>query len=347
MSINIRLLRTRPHYWLAIILFLAAVGVQAQPAPEANAKPFCEDGIKISWNRSADADEYVVLRVTGDGELQTVCSTTDNECKLKGLKEDSSYSFYVDAVVDGQTILSKEPISAKTYGEDDCEDDDTPRSTPTPKPSVDTCSYLPADIIVRNFGIYSTQCKQVGAAGVGNAELIAQGVLDAVDIWNIVDAGILVCFRNQGALKFLDASTSPRALSDLATQSVDGMTCATIDRAGTVVLMQGSSMTSPVIEPPPQAAPAAPNLTSGPSATQPDPIFPNARGVVDCPVTTSDILNMRQGPGIQFAIILEIPYQTRLTASARAGEWYQVDYAGQVGWIFFKLVSRHGNCNWA
>ena len=322
----------------AVFLLLSAISALAQ---SARARPFCEDGIRISWESSAEADSYRVMQVLEDGEERTVCYTSDSECEIDNLGEESSYSFFVDEEIDGEIQLGQDRISATTYGPDDCEDDDTPRSTPTPKPSVDTCSYLPAEIVVSNFGTYTTQCKRVGAAGLGKAELIAQGVLDAVDIWNIVESDVRVCFRNHGALKFLDAATSPRAVSDLAAQTVGDMTCGTINRAGTVVLMQATEPSPTTIESSAQTEPATTD------ETQPALEFPQARALVDCPVTTGDILNLRQGPGLDYGIIGEIPYRTRLTASARAGEWYQVEYAGALGWIFFKLVSRHGSCNWA
>ncbi len=328
--------------WAALFLLLCATSALAQTEEQgARARPFCEDGLRISWNPS-DADSYRVVQVREDGEEKTVCYTSDSDCKIEGLGNDSSYSFYVDTEVDGQLYTSTNRISGTTYGQGDCEEDDySPAPTPTPKPSVDTCSYLPAEIAVSNFGTYTTQCKRVGAAGLGKAELIAQGVLDAVDIWNIVESDVKVCFRNQGSLKFLDAATSPRAVSDLAAQTVGDMTCGTINRAGTVVLMQATEPSPTTIESPAQTEPAARN------ETQPALDFPQARALVDCPVTTGDILNLRQGPGLDYGIISEIPYRTRLTASARAGEWYQVEYAGEVGWIYYKLVRRHGACAWA
>ena len=335
----------------SILLFFAATALAQEEASGARARPFCEDGIRISWNPAAEATRYRVVQIDEDGHERTVCSTSDSQCSLEGLAKDSSYSFYVDTEVDGQILLGDQRIGVKTYGDEDCVSRSAPAATATPKLSIDTCSHLPAGIVVRNFGTYTTQCKQVGAAGVGNAELIAQGLRDAVDIWNIIENDVLVCFRQPGALKFLDAATSPRAVMDLQAQMLDGLTCGVISGAGTVVLMESSehSATAPATSLSPNAlAPASiePASDAAPE-TQPQLTFPDARPLVDCPVTTGDILNMRQGPGLSYPILREIPYQTRLTASQRAGEWYMVDYAGESGWIFFKLVSRHGSCNWA
>ncbi len=329
MGNDIRFLAKRYHYWLVAILLLSATGTLAQSgATGARARPFCEDGIRISWKAAEGAASYRVLQILENGELRSVCFTTDNDCKLEGLEQDSRYSFYVDAEVDGELILADQSVSATTYGREDCVSR-SPRKTATPKPSIDTCSHLPASIVVRNFDTYATQCKQVDAAGLGRSDLIAQGVIGAVDIWQDVATDVQVCFRNQGALKFLDAATSPRAVSDLAAQTLDGMTCGTIDRPGTVVLMHSTETSSSTIE------------------TQPELEFPHARALIDCPVSTSDILNFRQGPGLDFGIKREIPYQTRLTATERAGDWFKVEYAGEEGWIYYKLVRRHGICAWA
>lgn len=356
MGNDIRFLAKRYHYWLVAILLLSATGTLAQSgATGARARPFCEDGIRISWKAAEGAASYRVLQILENGELRSVCFTTDNDCKLEGLEQDSRYSFYVDAEVDGELILADQSVSATTYGREDCVSR-SPRKTPTPKPSVDTCSHLPASIVVRNFDTYTTQCKQVDAAGIGRSDLIAQGVIGAVDIWQDVATDVQVCFRSQGALKFLDASTSPRAVLDLPAQTLDGMTCGTIDRPGTVVLMHSTETSSSTIESPPQAEPEPSSATIEMSAqteppstieTQPELEFPHARALIDCPVSTSDILNFRQGPGLDFGIKREIPYQTLLTATERAGDWFKVEYAGEEGWIYYKLVRRHGICAWA
>ena len=73
-----------------------------------------------------------------------------------------------------------------------------PLPTPTPRPPVDTCSQVPADIVVSGYRSFSTQCQGLGAAGVGNDTLIAQGILDALDVWATVDAEARVCFRLAG-----------------------------------------------------------------------------------------------------------------------------------------------------
>ena len=116
--------------------------------------------------------------------------------------------------------------------------------------------------------------QQVDAAGIGNAQILKEGFIDALDVWGYVDQGVEVCFPGSGTLVFLDASTSPRALSSLDDYSKDDMTCATINSAGTVVLQNSGS--------------AAPTVTAAPASS--------AASLGYCEVTTTDILNLRASP---------------------------------------------------
>ena len=202
----------------------------------------------------------------------------------------------------------------------------TPTPTPTPRPPVDTCSQLPADIVVSGYRPFSTQCRRVGAAGVGNAELIAQGVVDAVDVWSNVNAEMQVCFRQEGRLKFLDAATAPRAVSDLPTETFEGMTCGRIDRAGTVVLLQA-----------PETAAVVSDSSSAPEATVPS-------SITGCQLVTTAYLSLRGGPSISYARILFMPRGTRLVGRARIGDWYMVDYEGQLGWASGTYLEASPDC---
>ena len=153
-----------------------------------------------------------------------------------------------------------------------------PSITPTPKPQVATCPLLPAHIEVFNAS-ESTQCQQVDAAGVGNADVLAAGFRDAVDIWGWVPPDVRVCFRVAGgSFKFLDAATAPRAVSDTPAHGYLGMTCATINRPGTVVLLPGPPVPAPVTAP--SAMP-----TANPS-----------QALQNCMVRANYMLNLRDAP---------------------------------------------------
>lgn len=64
---------------------------------------------------------------------------------------------------------------------------------------------------------------------------------------------------------------------------------------------------------------------------------PVAGGPVSCQVTTTHIINFRAAP--EGEILTRVPYQTTLTASARQGGWYQVEWLGQAGWISADYVT--------
>ncbi|MCY4018120.1 MAG: SH3 domain-containing protein [Chloroflexi bacterium] len=198
--------------------------------------------------------------------------------------------------------------------------------------------------MVRSNSPYNAQCRRIGPAGVGIADLIAQGIRDAVDIWHIVETSILVCFRNQGTLKFLDAATSPRAVSDLASQAVDGMTCGTIDRAGTVVLLQ----TSEPISAPARQPVSQPVSEPAGDPSDNSPVAPAAQAesavLRYCYLTTLSNLSLRSGSSILHARLTIIPRKTRLNATFRDGEWYRVSYEELTGWVNGAYVVPGSGC---
>ena len=343
MGNDIRFLGKRLHYWLAAILLLSATGALAQEfrPDEIEIGPICDNAVRISWKAAPGATSYFIVDPK-DG-YRVVCRSSDNSCEIDELKAGQKYTFLVDARIGDNLVYGTERISIRVKQSDLCPEN-APHKIATPRPSVDTCSYLPADILVRSNSPYNAQCKRVGPAGVGIADLIAQGVLDAVDIWHIVEAGIQVCFRNQGTLKFLDAATSPRAVSNLASQAVDGMTCGTIDRAGTVVLLQTSepvseSVSEPVSEPVSELVSDASDSSPVASATQAESAI-----LSNCQLTTFSNLSLRSGSSIFHARLAIIPRGTRLNATFRDGEWYRVFYEELTGWVNGAYVKPGSGC---
>ena len=187
---------------------------------------------------------------------------------------------------------------------------------PTP---VQTCAILmgETDITVTDlsgFGV-GYQCNRADATAVGDARVIAMGLIDAVDVWDWIAVGVEVCFPQSGAAVFLDAAHAPRTLHTLESYTNDlGMTCATIDRAGTVALVEGS-----------------PTYDYDPS-----------NQLSDCMVYTKYILNFRRTPGGEIKGL--IPAFVTLTALAHTSGWYEVDYWGDVGWISADYVDPQGDC---
>ena len=83
-------------------------------------------------------------------------------------------------------------------------------------------------------------------AEIGNMDVLNQGVIQAVDVFGMSHTGVSVtgfnssvktCLQGNGRFFYLDATTQPRALSQLPTTAQDGYTCAFIPSAGTVVLV--------------------------------------------------------------------------------------------------------------
>ena len=154
------------------------------------------------------------------------------------------------------------------------------------------------------------QFKRVDAAGVGNQSVLDMGFIDAIDVWGGFSGSVTVCFPQHGQIIFLDAATSPRTATTLASQQVNGSTCATITSAGTVVLV---------------SAPAA----------QPD-------SVTDCTVTATHNLNFRATPGGRR--IGRVTKGSSLTVLSRTDYWFQVDSNGATGWISAGYVIKTGDC---
>ncbi len=202
-----------------------------------------------------------------------------------------------------------------------------PLPPPTPRPPVNTCAELPPDIVVSGFRENSTQCQRLSAAGVGNASLAAMGILDAVDVWADVDAETRVCFRQQGSLKFLDAATAPRLVSDLAAEYNDGMTCGRINRVGTVVLMAGIAS------------------AGQPSSNEALVTLTNPTSTTGCELETTGYLSLRAGPSSQYARLLSMPEGRSLLARARIDDWFMVNYEGQWGWASGEYLAASPGCD--
>ena len=115
-----------------------------------------------------------------------------------------------------------------------------PTTTPTQRPLAVTCPALSQFGIAvhATYGLASgLQCQRLDGGGIGLQSIIDAGFIDAVDIWGYVEQGVEVCFSQAGRLLFLDARTMPRAIAPLESTVVNGMTCASINSPGSLVLM--------------------------------------------------------------------------------------------------------------
>ncbi len=322
------------------------------PAPSAptslSASGITQTSITLNWTKSSGATFYEVRRGTTGGftRLGDVSAHT-----FAGLSAGRSYTLQVRAGNTGgtsataQTTASTNNIPATSAPPDFDPPQNTQDSQDSQKTSQSsgssrrpatatpasqaaqvfpqTLHNLPPGIEVKNW-VEGAQGQRVEAQGVGNQAIIDQGLLDAIDLWGYITPGIEVCFAQQGRMMLLDAAFSPRQAMPLAAYQRAGMTCANIDRAGTVVLLRSAE---PLPEEPIQ-------MTNHDAVSQP---------LGNCMVQLNYELNFRAAPAGQH-IIQVLPANILLTAFSYHEGWYKVDYYGQRGWVSADYVQAHGDC---
>ena len=186
-------------------------------------------------------------------------------------------------------------------------------------PAESICKDLPEHIIVTGY-TPSVQCKAVDHDGIGNALLVEGGAIYAVDIFGYIVDPLTVCFQHEsGGIVLLDAANSPRNIVPLWITTENDMPCAEVDREGTAVLMPLEFFTSGAV---------------------PQPIW-NLEG---CTVTTTDILNLREGPSTASRILANVLNDVTLVADQRAMQFYRVDYYGITGWLSQDYLWFSGGC---
>ena len=188
-------------------------------------------------------------------------------------------------------------------------------------PRPPTCLELSDAVVTAEHGLDSgVQCRDVSAAGVGNQTVYDAGFIAAVDIWSDLGPGVEICFPQIGALMFLDAAAAPRVASSLASYGVNGLTCASLNRAGMVVLVQGQPTTKTA------------------SAVVSEPM------VDGCPIRTTGHINFRAEPSWKAERLGVVLRGTTVGSISRIWGWYQINFQGRTGWIVGKYVDNIGNC---
>ena len=197
-------------------------------------------------------------------------------------------------------------------------DDDDDSSETKVKAAAYTCEHLPEDIIVRAVaGTRSgIQCQAIDQAGVGIKSVIEKGIIAAVDIWGYVEPGVEVCLRGQGELIFLDAAYAPHLESTIASYREGDLTCASFNRAGSLVLV--SSAASPLH-----------------NASQ--------QNLDNCTLRANGLLNLRDAPAGS-TILAIVSADTYYYAKARTQDWFRIAYLGIDGWISADHVETMGDC---
>ena len=70
--------------------------------------------------------------------------------------------------------------------------------------------------------------------------------------------------------------------------------------------------------------------------------IPVKRALYNCSVTTTHLLNLRDGPNGN--VIGGVPQNATLRAMARTLRWYEVEHDGDSGWISADYVVAEGDC---
>ena len=213
------------------------------------------------------------------------------------------------------------------------------RPTPTPKPFVATGLLLnQTDLRLSARGGPGKRhpIQRLDAPGVGIPGVIAMGLLDAVDVWGIIKGSYTVCFPQSGIIYFLDAANAPRTAVRIAAFTDGDFTCGTMNRAGTLALVQGDGHLS--VEAATQDGTRTGAL-GGPTLDDSVEIR-----LSNCEVTTLVTLRHRNGPA--GGIIGVAPAQTTLEASARTDSWFKVTLDGRDGWIAAWLTDAEGDCDY-
>ncbi len=214
-------------------------------------------------------------------------------------------------------ILSPPDPGGGAEADEEAQAPPEPVLPPTPVPS--TCSQMPPNIVMSGYQ-NGTACKVVNAAGVGNQTVIDFGFYQAVDIFGDLSSTVKACFQHgPSIIILLDAANSPRNIVPLSARLEDGMVCADITRAGTVVLMPVTFSGSGLVP--------APSWDLG-----------------GCTVTTTAILNLRSEPNSSSSIIGNVLNEVQLTADRKANNYYRVNYYQIIGWLSADYLSKSGSC---
>ena len=309
----------------ALFIALVAAFLSAMPAlanGEINnlrATKVGEESITVSWGDTPGASGHgydVFIGPAGGNSNDPAGGTDGTSYTINGLRPDTAYRIIV--VITGNPHLGHSEIFVTTGDNDEDEEASTRRPKAVPPP--DTCPKLPARVAVFGYIKRVTQCQMVDAAGIGRLDLIQRGFIDAVDVWSYVNGGLEICFRNDGWLVFLDAAYTPRMLMELERYHRDGMTCGTIDSAGTVALVSSTA---------PQYAEST------------LPVF-EAIPLSGCQIKLVETLFLRAEPGGE--IIGLVWLNSEVSAFEINGYWYRVEFEGQTGYIsrYYRRVLNGG-----
>ena len=272
----------------------------------------------VTWDLFGD--DKAPFSITSNGELsvRTGSALSKSQYIFEVLAIDTTHSDYVDSVVVVVNVAPPPPAPPAPAAQPSSkqEDESASPSASVLRPAFSTClTSLPNSIMVNGVSGPHTNCTHLDAAGIGKQSIIESGFIDAVDVWGYLAGGVEVCFRASGSLIFLDAAHAPRSIAPIEAYSRAGMTCGFVERPGSLVLVPGP---------------------------MPPPLPPPKQTLQNCAVSTTDVLNFRDGPA--GSVMSQLPYAVTLTALSRTEDWFEVDYHGKSGWVSADYVTTEGSC---
>ncbi len=223
-----------------------------------------------------------------------------------------------------------------------------------------TCQMLPPQVMVSS-DIPGVQCQLVSGGGIGNKHIEMMMPMGAVDIWGASHVMAEVCFEGAGSIKYLDAMYAPRKEMPVEYSMKDGMTCAHIERPGTVVLLPGmmmddmDSMDSMGMMDDMDSMDKMDDMgmmDDMDSMDKMDDMKMDYAMLMDsmdsmiplegCEVTARYNLNFRDEPGGSMSGI--VAGGATLAAHARTPNWFKVMYRDAEGWISAHYINGYGDC---
>lgn len=302
-------------------LYLVAIGGLAQ-AQNRNlwVTDIEDDSIKFSWRKVPGVAEYRIFYSLLHGGFDIfVGATSGNSFTINGLDPRRRYRITVE-------------FNGGTFGTIARTSESTSDSVPEWQPLPVTCPHLPPRVVVSGY-VEKTQCQMASEIVIGKTNLVQRGFIDAVDVWSYVNGGLEVCFRNSGWLVFLDATYLQRKVMELEHYHRDGMTCGTIDRIGTVVLLERPAPQAAALQTEPPAPSEAPDVAL--PAFEPIPLN-------DCQIKLVQTLFLRAAPAGE--IIGLVWLNSEVPAFEINGYWYRIEFEGKTGYIsrYHRKVLRGG-----
>ena len=298
----------------------------------------------VNWYTSSGCDTAGGrLNLPGDGVAASSSQSGALAICDANLSGRNTVTRDTGAVTSNFWVCANHSRGRSSGGGDDDDDDDDEKKPSRP--------YIPTGITLSQTGLRLSavdgfhsgiQFQRVGHDGVGIPSVIALGLLDAVDVWGTVGGGYEVCFPQAGQILFLDAATSPRAVSEIAHYTDGDFTCAKGDRAGTLVLVAGIAPPAIADDPPATAETPAETATIKASILSAD--HSTEISLADCQIITRYSMHHRASPAGKSKGL--VPGDTLLTATARTAEWFYAAYQGRDGWLNMPYLAYFGACGY-